>query len=162
MSKSLFDSDARRSSPKIHFVGFKTLVQNLLWILGNLMFDKRKLNEANITLKIGSDWIRLDQIGSDDLRMTWGWLKDDLGIWWSTLNTLAACFIEIQKLWGFGRQVGMVNSGAFGVLVSIFPCPCSPLFNYHFKKKKKKKKNLCFLPTFFVAAYDCFCSSIKC
>ena len=40
---------------------------------------------------IGSDWILLGQIGSDDLRMTLGWLEDDLGISQSTLDTLAAC-----------------------------------------------------------------------
>jgi hypothetical protein len=34
------------------------------------MFDKRQLKEAYKTLEIGTDWIRLDQIGSDDLRMT--------------------------------------------------------------------------------------------
>ena len=29
------------------------------------MFDKRQLKKAYKMLKIGSDWIRLDQIGSD-------------------------------------------------------------------------------------------------
>ena len=33
------------------------------------MFDKRQLKEAYKTLKIGSDWIRLDQIGSDWIRL---------------------------------------------------------------------------------------------
>ena len=49
----IFDRDARRSGPTIHFVGLETLVQNL-------MFDKRQLinKEAYKTLKIGSDWIR--------------------------------------------------------------------------------------------------------
>ena len=45
------------------------------------MFDNRQLKEAYKTLKIGSDWIRLDQIGSDDLRMalrmtTLGFLRE--------------------------------------------------------------------------------------
>ena len=34
-----------------------------------MMFDKRQLKEAYKTLKIGSDWIRLDQIGSDWIRL---------------------------------------------------------------------------------------------
>ena len=38
------------------------------------MFDKRQLKVAYKTLKVGSDWIRLDQIGSDWIRL----LEDDL------------------------------------------------------------------------------------
>ena len=53
----IFDRDACQSGPK------STLVQNLLQIHGNLMFDKRQLKEAYKSLI-------LDQIGSDDLRMT--------------------------------------------------------------------------------------------
>ena len=52
----IFDRDARQSGPK------STLVQNLLQIHGNLMFDKRQLKAYKP--------LKLDQIGSDDLRMT--------------------------------------------------------------------------------------------
>ena len=59
------DRHARRSGPTIHFVGLTTLVQNMLSIHGNLMFDKRQLKKAYKTLKIGSDWIKSDWIGSE-------------------------------------------------------------------------------------------------
>ena len=46
------------------------------------MFDKRQLKKANETLKIGSDWIRLDQIGSN-------WIKlDQLGSTWFNLSQI--------------------------------------------------------------------------
>ena len=43
-------------------LAFKGLLKYLLEIQGSLMFYKRWLKEAYKTLKIGSDWIRLDQI----------------------------------------------------------------------------------------------------
>ena len=85
----------------------------LCWIhtlVQNLIFDKRQWKETYKTIKIGSDWIILDQMTwgllehdmgmtwrwlEDDLMMTWGWLEDDLGISCSTLDTLAACYILI-------------------------------------------------------------------
>ena len=86
----IFDRDACRSGPTIHFVPDKTLVQNLLWIHGNLMFDKMKLMKPLKLDQIGSDWIRLDQIGSDWIRwlwgLLWGWLEDDLGMTWGWLG----------------------------------------------------------------------------
>ena len=48
------------------------------------------------------------------------------------------------ELLGLGRQIGQINSGAFGVfsaelsapiLVQWVPCPCFPLFNHYFYKK---------------------------
>ena len=48
------------------------------------------------------------------------------------------------KLLGLGRQIGQINSGAYGVfsaelsapiLVQSVPCPCFPLFNHYFYKK---------------------------
>jgi hypothetical protein len=64
------------------------------------MFDKRQLKEAYKTLKIGSDWIRLDQIGSDRIRLDQigSEPEDDLGISRSTLDTFAACFLKILIL----------------------------------------------------------------
>ena len=61
------------------------------------MFDKRQLKEAYKTLKIGSDWIRLDQMtwGWFEDRPAWGWLKDDLGLSRSTLDNLAPCLYLI-------------------------------------------------------------------
>ena len=43
----IFDRDARRSGPTIHYVGFKTLVQNLLEILGNLSFTLGHLKRSH-------------------------------------------------------------------------------------------------------------------
>ena len=49
-----------------------------------------------------------------------------------------------RELLGLGRQIGQINSGAFGVfsaklwapiLVQWVPYPCFPLFNYYFYKK---------------------------
>ena len=64
-----FDSDACRSGHTIHSEGFVlvTLVQNP----GKLDVWQK---EAYKTLEIRSDWTRLDQIGSNDLKMAWGWL----------------------------------------------------------------------------------------
>jgi hypothetical protein len=46
------------------------------------MFDKRQLKEAYKTLKIGSDWTRLDQIGPD-------WTKlDQIGPDWIILDQM--------------------------------------------------------------------------
>ena len=48
------------------------------------------------------------------------------------------------ELLGLGRQIGQINSGAFGlflaklsapILVQWVPCPCFPLFNHYFYKK---------------------------
>ena len=45
---------------------------------------------------------------------------------------------------GLGKQIGQINSGAFGIflaelsapiLVQWVPCPCFPLFNHYFYKK---------------------------
>ena len=53
-------------------------------------------------------------------------------------------FHRNPKLWGLGRQIEWINSGAFGVisadlsapiLVQWVPCPCFSLFNNHFYKK---------------------------
>jgi hypothetical protein len=48
------------------------------------------------------------------------------------------------ELVGLGRQIGQINSGAFGVfsvelsapilVVQWVPCPCFPLFNHYFYK----------------------------
>ncbi len=72
---------------------------------------------------------------------------------WSTTvnNTLGhglwtpneAFFHWNPELLGLGRQIGQINSGAFGVfsaklsapiLVQEVPCPCFPLFNHYFYK----------------------------
>jgi hypothetical protein len=48
------------------------------------------------------------------------------------------------ELFGLGRQIGQINSGAFWVfsaelsapiLAQWVPCPCFPLFNHYFNKK---------------------------
>ena len=55
-----------------------------------------------------------------------------------------AFFHRNPKLLGFGRQIGLINFGAFVVfsaklsapiLVQWVPCPCFPLFNHYFYKK---------------------------
>ena len=63
-NSSFFDRDARRSGPTNHF---DEVDPNIEFV------------EAHRSLQIGSDWIRLD----------------DLGISRSTLDTLAACFLTI-------------------------------------------------------------------
>jgi hypothetical protein len=52
-----------------------------------------------------------------------------------------AFFNGNPELLGLGRQIGQINSWAFGVfsaelsapiLVQLVPCPCFPLFNHYF------------------------------
>jgi hypothetical protein len=61
-----------------------------------LTFDKRQLKEAYKTLKIGSDWIRLDQIGSD-------WIKlDQTASYWIILDQIGSDWIIV---YGEGSQL---------------------------------------------------------
>ena len=48
------------------------------------MLDKRQLKKAYKTLKIGSDWIRLDQIGSNWIRL------DQIGSDWIRLDLMGS------------------------------------------------------------------------
>ena len=61
-----------------------------------------------------------------------------------TTDAQWSLFHWYSELLGLGRQVGQINSGAFGVLsaklsapilVQWVTCPCFPLFNHYFYKK---------------------------
>ena len=64
--------------------------------------------------------------------------------WHHGLRTPNEAFFHWNpELLGLGRQIGQINSGAFGVFfrpnyqhpVQWVPCPCFPLFNHYFYKK---------------------------
>jgi hypothetical protein len=80
-----------------------------------------------------------------------------------TTDTQWSLFQWNPKILGLGREIGQINSGAFGVfsakpiLVQWVPCPCFPLFIHYFLIYPKYSKH--WLST-LAHTIDCVCSKI--